>query len=151
MIYHTSPDLITEIRSNELFDNGLFFSSQVYYMTASNTVYVYALEEEELSLIKESSLFYHEDALKLNDIVERFASIYDLTVDEAEEVISGRVWCQDAKPDLSDMADIDFSFATQTYALKCAKALGFDGVELEDEQGGAYLVSMTGRLEQLQL
>lgn len=150
MIYHTSTDLITNIHNNGLFGDGLFFSSRVYTMTAADTVYVYALEEEDLNMISATSLFYHEDALKLNDIVERFASLYDLTTDEAEEVISGRVWCQDAKPELTDMAAVDFSFAQQTYALVCAKALGFDGVELEDEQGAAYLVSMSGRLDKLQ-
>lgn len=149
-IYHTSPEHIIEIRSNETFDDGLFFSSHVYTMTAADTVYVYALDLDELNLIDARSLFYHEDALKLNDIVERFASIYDLTVDEAEDVISGRVWCQDAKPALQDMDAIDFSFAQQRYALECAKALGFDGVELQDEQGAAYLVSMSGRLGDLQ-
>ncbi len=134
MIYHVSPVEIREINDSGLFGHGLFFAS--YECKAGE--FAYALELSELKVIRAKNLCYQIDGSADTD-VKAFAEKYGLDVDTAFDAI-----CED------DVCLYDFlsaddacnaGFEIQRLALVLAEKLGFDAVELEDENGGVWLVN----------
>lgn len=136
-MYHTSPSKITEnmINGNGVAGDCLFFSDDVYVMTASNTVYVY---EADFNCVCASEL--HDD-----DIIEDIASYFDVDVDIAESLLdgSGSEWDHGAEG--------EDSWWLQGKRGECAVKMGFDGCEDEDEQGVVYIIPMKGRESDLTL
>ncbi len=141
MLFHTSGTEIKEINEMGRFGAFLFFSPNVYKMTAGS-FHVYSIDEEKLNLIDADSLFYHADYAKLDGLVAKFAARFDVSIDEAEEIISERAQL--------DSTDADDLWDVQVYTAKAAQILGFDGVCVKDEQGSAYMINMLNRLPELQ-
>ena len=134
MIYHVSPTKIENINDDGLFGHGLFFAS--YECKAGE--FAYALELSELKVIRAGSLCYHIDGYE-NDDVKAFAEKYGLDIDTAFDAIcEGNVDLYDY---LSPDDACDAGFEIQRLALVLAEKLGFDAVELEDENGGVWLVN----------
>lgn len=134
-LYHTSSQLIEEIYDSELFGKALFFSERRYYMS-ENSNYVYTVEIDDNLIIEASSLFYHEYAKKLDSVVNFLAGKLDIALEDAESLLD----CSLSGCDLDlDMGD---SWLLQKLSLQCAQILGFKGVELKDESGISYLVSI---------
>ena len=134
MIYHVSPTKIEEINDSGLFGHGLFFAS--YECKAGE--FAYALELSELKTISAKSLCYHIDETADADI-RAFAEKYSLDVDTAFDAIcEGDVCLYDF---LSPDEACEAGFEIQRLALVLAEKLGFDAVELEDENGGVWLVN----------
>lgn len=142
-LFHTSPEAIIEVTSKGRFGGSLFFSANEYVMTAGNHV-VYGLEIDESAIIEAGALFYHEDSEKLQTLVEQVMGMVGCDEDTAEELIAQRedVHSIDSDLDVEDLADA--SWDIQAIAGKAAILLGYRGVELEDEQGAAYLINMIG-------
>ena len=134
MIYHASPVEIKEITESGLFGHGLFFASY----ECKDGDFAYALELDELKTIGAGSLCYHIDGSADAD-VKAFAERYGLDVDTAFDAICERDVC------LYDFLNPDkgceAGFEIQRLALVLAEKLGFDAVELEDENGGVWLVN----------
>jgi len=141
-LFHTSHKEITEINKSGRFGEFLFFSSRVYQMCAGEAV-VYSIEIKENEVINAGSLFYHEDAEKLEGLVEMFCNRFDVDADTAEEMISERQHLEEY--DADDLCDV------QHYTAQAAKILGFRGVRVTDEQGTAYMIDMLDQLEKLQI
>ena len=134
MIYHVSPVEIREITDDGLFGHGLFFAS--YECKAGE--FAYALELSELKVISAKSLCYHIDETADADI-RAFAEKYSLDVDTAFDAIcEGDVCLYDF---LSPDDACEAGFEIQRLALVLAEKIGFDAVELEDENGGVWLVN----------
>jgi len=134
MIYHVSPTKIEEINDSGLFGHGLFFAS--YECKAGE--FAYALELSELKVISAKSLCYHIDETADADI-RAFAEKYSLDVDTAFDAIcEGDVCLYDF---LSPDDACEAGFEIQRLALVLAEKIGFDAVELEDENGGVWLVN----------
>ena len=134
MIYHVSPTKIENINDSGLFGHGLFFAS--YECKAGE--FAYALELSELKVIRAGSLCYHIDGSADAD-VRAFAEKYSLDVDAAFDAIcEGDV---DLYSLLSPDDACEAGFEIQRLALVLAEKLGFDAVELEDENGGVWLVN----------
>ena len=134
MIYHVSPTKIEEITEDGLFGHGLFFAS--YECKAGD--FAYALDLGELKVIRAGSLCYHIDGNEDTD-VKAFAEKYSLDVDTAFDAIcEGDVNLYDF---LSPDDACEAGFEIQRLALVLAEKLGFDAVELEDENGGVWLVN----------
>jgi hypothetical protein len=134
MIYHVSPIEIREITEDGLFGHGLFFASR----ECKEGKFTYSLELSELKVISAKSLCYHIDE-SMDEDVKAFAKKFGLDIDTAADAI-----CEGGV-DLYDFLSPDDAcyagFEIQRLALVLAEKLGFDAVELEDENGGVWLVN----------
>lgn len=128
MLYHTSPEIITEIKEDGLFADGLFFSAKEYAM--GDVKVVYAIDESKLKIANVWDL--DEASITISD----FASIFNIDEDLATDILIGKDFIASYTEDYED------EWTTQKFQLEAAKELGFDGVELEDEQGASWLISM---------
>ncbi|WP_288076476.1 hypothetical protein [Pseudomonas sp.] len=142
-LFHTSPAEIAAISKSGRFGEFLFFSSDVYVMTAGDAV-TYSLELDEDAIIDADRLFYHEDAEKLDALVAELADRFEIDADTAEDLIAEKASVYDLDSiEPEDMADA--SWDVQRFTARAAKILGFRGVAVSDEQGTAYMIDMLGR------
>lgn len=86
-LFHTSPELIAKISA---FGSFLCFSGHIYITTGGDEVFTYKLEQDESQLIRAGSLFYHEEASKLEGVVAQVAKKFGCDSDTAEELLSER-------------------------------------------------------------
>ena len=137
-LIHTSPELITEINTDGLLGESLCFSGHEYVMTASAQYFVYEIDIDEDKIISSGSL---DDEEIVSEIAER------LGVDEdvAERVLDGR----DSAWDHGGDADDDWWIQEQMGV--CAKKMGYEACEADDEQGAVWIVPMLGREKDLVL
>lgn len=148
-LFHTSPSKIEKINSNGRFGAFLFFSSNVYTMTAAAPV-VYSLELTDSDVIEASQLFYHEDAAKLAGLVSELAQRLGVDEDTAEALIEESKSVYDIDSiEAEDSADA--SWDVQLFTARAAKILGFRAVQVQDEQGAAYMIDMLGHEDELEL
>lgn len=141
-LFHTSPAEIIAINKLGRFGEFLFFSDDVYVMTADEHI-VYSVEINDSDIIEAGQIFYHDDAAKLDALVAELAAKLDVDTDVAESLIdeSSSVFDLDhIEPE--DAADA--SWDVQLYTARAAKILGFRGAQVEDEQGAAYMIDMLG-------
>lgn len=131
-LFHTSPTKIESISKFGTFDDCLFFSNEVYEMSACETI-VYSIDASNMSFIDASDL--HDDEV-ISEIAERF----EIDLDAAESLLdgSGSVWNH-------SFGDADADWFIQARRGECAKKMGFDGCEDQDEQGTVYIIPMFGR------
>lgn len=146
-LFHTSPTEIQKITANGRFGEFLFFSSHVYAMTADDFV-TYSLELDDDQIIAAGQLFYHEDAEKLAPLVAELAAQLSIDEETAEALIeeSKQVFDLD-EIDPEDAGEI--AWDVQRFTARAAKILGFRAVQVQDEQGSAWLVDMLGREDEL--
>ena len=144
-LFHTGGE-IKEITKDGFFGEFLFFSCSIYKMSAG-VVNVYKIEVDEDDFIRAGSLFYHDDAEKLTGLVSEFCDKYGVDEDTAEEIISERA---SAWNEIED-CDENTAWDVQRFAARAAKTLGYRGVRVQDEQGGAWMIDMLGREQELQL
>lgn len=136
-LFHTSQEQIEKIRQDGLFDDGLCFAGSPYGL--SDIENIYGLEINEDQIIEACSIAY-ADWEVIQPIAQELADKIGCTAEEAVDYISE---CEHL-----DWNDFDcdcvaeFEWEIQRYALKCAKALGYRGVQLRDEQGAMWLISM---------
>ena len=104
-------------------------------MSAASTL-VYSLNIEEDAIISTSQLYDEE-------IVAEIAELFECDEDDAESLLdaSASEWDYDC--------DADKSWKLQGLRGECAKKMGFQACEDEDEQG--TIVPMTGRESELTL
>ncbi|MCV4287849.1 hypothetical protein OH708_08025 [Pseudomonas capsici] len=146
-LFHTSPAEIATINKNGRFGEFLFFSSTAYAMAVGEVV-TYSVEMDDDSIIDAGSLFYHEDAEKLEGLVAELANRFEIDADTAEDLIAEKTSVYDIDGiEPEDMADA--SWDVQRFTAKAAKILGFRGVAVSDEQGTAYMIDMLGREQDL--
>ncbi|MDE8603911.1 hypothetical protein M3I01_013490 [Marinomonas sp. RSW2] len=137
-IFHTSPVEIKAINTLGLFGDCLFFSNDVYTMTASSTVYTYSMEIEDEDFIDVSEL-YDEEVIK--DICETL----EVEEDDAERMLDGRDTAFDHGKDGED------DWWIQRIQGECAKKMGYKACKAFDEQGTVYIIPMLGRESELTL
>ena len=142
-LFHTSAQAIKAVTDGGRFDEFLFFSLRPYEMAASDGV-TYSLPVDENEIIDAGHLFFDDraaDCPALDALVAQFAARFDVDTDTAEEIISERQQL--------DTGDADDSWDVQLYTARAAKALGYRGVRVQDEQGSAYMIDMLGREAEL--
>lgn len=144
-LFHTGGE-IKEVNKLGTFGEFLFFSESIYKMRAG-VANVYKIEVDENDFIRAGSLFYHEDAEKLAGLVSEFCEKYGVDEGASEEIISERA---NAWSEIED-CDADISWNVQHFTARAAKILGYRGVIVQDEQGGAWMVDMLGRESELEL
>lgn len=138
-MYHTSPNKIESgsINNYGVAGSCLFFSDDVYVMTASNCYYVY---EADFDCVRASQL--HDE-----EIISEIAEYFDCDLELAESLLdaSENEWQQEFE------CDGESSWWLQGKRGECAVKMGFDGCEDEDEQGTVYIIPMFGREDELKL
>ena len=136
-MYHTSPNKIEAgmINSNGVAGSCLFFSDDIYVMTASDTVFTY---EADFDCVRASQL--HDD-----EIIAEIAEYFNCNKELAEALLDGseNEWEQAFDCEGED------SWWLQGKRGECAVKMGYDGCEDEDEQGTVYIVPMLGRESEL--
>jgi hypothetical protein len=154
-LIHTSPVKIEKIKKeygSGVFEDVLFFSTDVYCMTSSNTVYEYHVEVEENEIIRARELedYYDTDTFKEAQInlADSFDSIIDF--DDAYDLIANYKEAYDYEStDYEELAKL--SWTVQKVQAQLASKFGFRFVESRDEQGTVYAGAMTGRESELVL
>ena len=149
-LIHTSPTKIEKITPFGRFDSFLFFSCDEYVMTAGDFV-TYSIEIDENDIIEAESLYYHEKAELLEDMTRDIAERAGCDESTAEDLISQRESLWDMNVDLDTEEKIDLDFDIQLCAARAAQLLGFRGVEMDDEQGRAWMINMEGREHELEI
>jgi len=148
-VIHTSPNPITEINQDGLFDDCLFFAEHEYSM--GNIAATYTLELDADKVCDGSALDETGDA-EIKAIAELMRIYDEISRDEAVELLSDEA---DAYSLLSDRlaaeALADLCWDIQRLQGRLARELGFDAFLSRDEQGPVYIVAMTGRLAELTL
>ena len=146
MIYHTSPSAITKPQKFGRFGEFVFFSADVYSMTeAANTV-VYGIDESQLNIVEACSMAYIENFdVICADIINDVAEMFDVDFDTAHDILIEKEseWDYDC--------DAEKSWDRQKLTAKAAKMMGFDGVQVEDEQGAAYMISIVDHFDKMRL
>lgn len=144
-LIHTSPEKITKITTHGLFGDCLCFSDSTYFMTAASNPVVYSIELNESEIIDARSFFYREDSSALDSIVSEIMGMVGCDEDKAQDLLSGKA----ALIDIAEEFDAEQDFEIQKMAAQAAKLLGYRAVELRDEQGAMWLVSMLGKEHEL--
>jgi hypothetical protein len=139
-LFHTSAEEIISVTNEGLFEEFLFFSPNVYAMTAGDYI-TYAIELDNSEVIDAGRLFYHDDAEKLDSLVADFCHRFDVDTDSAEEIISER--------DQLESDDCEDLWEVQLFTARAAKILGYRAVRVQDEQGSAYMIDMLGHESEL--
>lgn len=133
-LIHTSPVEITEIKTDGMFDDCLFFSGSEYAM--GDVAAVYSLDINDDKIIPASELYDEE-------IIAKIAYALDVDDDAAERMLDGR----DSAFDHGKTGEDDWWI--QAKQGECAKKMGYEAVKSRDEQGTVYIVPMAGRLNDL--
>ena len=131
-LFHTSPKKIEKVSKFGNFDDCLFFSTNVYEMSAGETI-TYSINADDMRFIDASDL---HDSEVIAEIAERF----EIDLDDAESLLDGSdsVWNH-------DFADAENDWFIQAKRGECAKRMGFDGCKDHDEQGVVYIIPMLNR------
>ena len=106
-------------------------------MSAASTL-VYRLEIDESAIVSASQLY---DEV----IVSEIAELFDCDEDTAESLLDG------SESEWNHDCDAEKSWKLQGLRGECAKKMGYEACEDEDEQGTVYIVPMTSREADLQL
>ena len=131
-LFHTSPNKIEKVSKFGNFDDCLFFSTNVYEMSAGETI-TFSINADDMRFIDASDLY---DSEVIAEIAERF----EIDLDDAESLLDGSdsVWNH-------DFADAENDWFIQAKRGECAKRMGFDGCKDHDEQGAVYIIPMLNR------
>jgi hypothetical protein len=135
---HTSPAEIEEITEDGRFGAFLCFSAEEYVMTAGAHV-TYHIDIDESEIISAGALFYHSDAPMLTELVQDVIDLIECDAETAERYLSQSDDCGDAEK----------SWDIQRLTAEAARALGYRGVSMSDEQGTVYMIDMRGRAGEL--
>jgi hypothetical protein len=131
-LFHTSPNKIEKVSKFGNFDDCLFFSTNVYEMSACETT-IYSINADDMRFIEACDL--HDDEV-ISEIAERF----EIDFDDAECILDG----SDSVFNHS-FGDADADWWVQARRGECAKKMGFDGCKDRDEQGVVYIIPMFNR------
>ncbi len=138
-MFHTSrnPELNKPgaIKQTEIFGDCLFFSYDVYRMSL-DCKYVYEADFQNTT---------HVSNLYDESICSEIAEFFGVDIETAEQLLDGR------ESEWNYISDGEHSWWLQKKRGECAKKMGYDGCEDEDEQGTVYVIPMTGRESELRL
>lgn len=126
-----------QVNANGTFGSFLFFSSE----PAGFGEVTFELDVDLLDIARTFDIKYTDNYEAIADIVSTLADRLEINEDDAFElIVEDEQWVN-----VAPSFDAYDQFAIQHASALCAKALGFDGVELTDENGGIVMVDMLGR------
>lgn len=146
MIYHTSPAAISKPQKFGRFGEFIFFSSGVYTMTEVANPVVYGIDEDQLKIVEAKAMPYIDNFhIICADVINDVAEMFDVDFDTAHDILTEKEseWDYDC--------DAEKSWDRQKLTAKAAKLMGFDGVQVEDEQGAAYMISIVDHFDKMRV
>ncbi len=135
-LFHTSATKIKEITENGIFGSFLCFSSDIYTTGSGYNFYVYTVDIDESEFIEARSLFYHDDWKKLIPIIDEVKKEIEVDEDTAVNLLSEETSLVNLNLHTNEEKD----WWLQHQTAECAKALGFKGCIMTDEQGCLYMI-----------
>lgn len=150
VLYHSSPDSKLKVTKSGRFGEFLFFGSSTG-MGPGAGGHNYRIEVPKEEIIEASSLFFQEDASKLDGLVKKVMAQFSVDQEMAMGLIDQTVNVYDVADKLGiDIADIsDVSYDLQKMAAQAAQKLGYRGVEVPDEHGTSWMIDMLGKESEL--
>ena len=136
-LYHTSPTKIEKINKFGLFDDCLFFSSNIY--STGDVNFIYSIEVQESDIVNVSQLYSE-------NIINHIVNNLECSEEEAEKLLIGEIETHDIM-DYEEAGESGWFIQAQQGA--CAKEMGFKACELIDEQGTVYIIPMFSRENEL--
>lgn len=138
-LYHTSPNAeITPTRFGT-FDEFIFFSNDVYVMTAGD-YHVFTTEIDESLVIGAPALWYQENWEDARQYIDELMRTLNIDEDTAMGLLDESIDITDLDIDACELGTEWWN--VQRLTARCAKALGYIGVRVEDEQGSAYMLDV---------
>jgi len=127
-----------------LFGTFLFFvygdrgdPSSSYSMTAASK-YVHFIEVDPDALVKASSLWYDDNYKAAQPVVDEVMARFGVDEETASDLLD------ESKNVFDYDGDGDDSWWVQHATARAARLMGYQGVEVTDEQGSAVMVDMAG-------
>lgn len=145
MFIHTSP--ITYLHINDesgVFGSFLFFTVDEPYQMAAGDVQSYAVREESVELLEAGRIFYDNDPAEneaLQSVVNEVVATHGIDECLACDLIDG----SESGWDEVNGWDAEADWQMQYFTARAAKACGYDGVAVEDEQGTSYMIDCMHR------
>lgn len=141
-LFHTSANATIEAHNHGTFGEFLFFSSDVY-TTVAGEYHVFSVGVDESKIIDAASIWYNNESSNCAPFVEEIMDTYGVDEDTAEQLIDESVSIYDIESNIEPEDMADASWDIQRLTAKCAKAMGYVGVCVTDEQGSAYMLDVT--------
>jgi len=140
-MYHSTNQEIKSISKDGLFGSFLFFSGE----DAGHGELLYEIDTEKLNTISAKHFYYDYlydsyDEEILKKFEDEIIDICNCSREEAQDYLSESSFYND---------DYEISFDIQHIQAKCSIALGFDGVDVEDEHGISTMFDMFGNESKL--
>lgn len=141
MFIHSSPEKIETIRDSDLFGSFLFFVAgetprDAYCM--GDAQFFYVAEVADDAVIEASRLWYQDNYEDAQPIIDEAMTRWGVDEDTAMGLIDGSINVYDIDIEPEDLGEA--SWACQRMAAEAARAMGFVGVEVDDEQGTSYML-----------
>lgn len=131
-LFHTSHEATITPTAAGLFDEFLFFSSDVYVMTAGEH-HVFTTEIDESKIIEAGSLWYQDNWEAARPFIEELMDRLSIDENDAMALLDESSCLDEMDLDIEPEDVADESWNIQRLTAKSAKALGFIGVAVEDE------------------
>jgi hypothetical protein len=141
LFIHTSPEAKIEMNSSGVFGTFLFFvhadsRNDSGYEMASGKTYRHFVTVDCDDIAETCDLFSDvEDYETCAEYIKEVCDTYDTDEDGAVDLLTEKE---------SVFIDADASWRLQHLTALCAVAQGWRGVCVEDEQGSAYMIDMSG-------
>lgn len=151
-LYHTSPAIISKIEKYGSFDDCLFFSQDVYYMTSDiDNAKIYSIDIDETKILDLQSFQFSEKYTQyeetINVILSKIENRLDITNEQAFDLLFDNISLYDLKELNEDMQEDSWWIQAQQGSL--AKKIGYEATKSTDEQGTVYIVPMLDREKDL--
>lgn len=137
-LFHTSPVIIEKIQKHGLFADCLFFSSEIYTMSAKGDSFIYSIDLDDSEVVEVNELYSEE-------VISDIMNALDVDEDAAENLLDGTDTAYDYDLDGED------DWYIQAKQGECAKSMGYKACKAEDEQGTVYIVPMLDSEDSLSL
>ena len=111
-------------------------------------LYQMAIDPRKIIEAKSFSYLDKEKYNKIKPIIKKIKDMFNVDEDLALDLLSENTNQIEILKD-NDEFDYEKDYELQKLALDAAKLLGFEGVQLEDEQGTSYLIDMKDKLSNL--
>ncbi len=140
---------IEKIEKYGCFDDMLFFSSEPYSMGKVRFLYSLIIDEERI--LHSDSVFYDYDPVEepgLQEVIEHVMHVLEVDQEIAVKLLDNSV--------IADIDDVEVAmdrgeagWFIQAQQGHMGRALGYEAVAAQDEQGVVFIVPMLGREKDL--
>lgn len=157
-LYHVSPEPITNIRDDGVFGGFLAFA-EAPYSPSGNHAFTYRIDVPESEIVEAETLHHWEGDGRIDPFVREVMETAGTDENTAIDLLAQRKHLFDLLPmDPDEEAPVcpvmdpgEADWEIQRLTAEAAKAIGYRGASMRDEQGRVYFIDMLGRVQDLKL